>query len=108
MTAQTAAPHSATRLFAVFAAVGLVPVVVLGFVLAGSYRSEANRRGLDEATSESALIASTAVEPVLFGQDLRLGLSAHEQTQLFQVAQDGVAVKIFDSLGKVRDTFTLI
>ena len=27
---------------------------------------------------------------------------------VFNVAQDGVAVKIFDSLGKVRDTFTLI
>lgn len=27
---------------------------------------------------------------------------------VFKVAQDGVAVKIFDSLGKVRDTFTLI
>lgn len=27
---------------------------------------------------------------------------------VFQVAQEGVAVKVYDSLGKVRDTFTLI
>jgi diguanylate cyclase (GGDEF)-like protein len=91
MTAQSVKPHSAGRMFAVFAAVGLVPVVLLGLVLAHSYRSEANRRGLAEATSESALIASTAIEPLLHGQDLRQGLSAQEETALFQVAQDAKA-----------------
>jgi hypothetical protein len=58
-------------MFAVFAAVALVPVIALGLVLAGSYRAEADRRGLAEATRESALIASTAVEPMLSGTGLR-------------------------------------
>ena len=52
MTSHSGGPHTATRMFAVFAAVALVPVIALGLVLAGSYRAEADRRGLAEATRE--------------------------------------------------------
>ena len=90
MTTASAAPRSATRMFAVFAAVALVPVIALGLVLAGSYRAEADRRGLAEARAASALIASTAIEPQLSGQDLRRGLTAAEQTQIYNVAKDSV------------------
>ncbi len=78
-------------MFAVFAAVALVPVTALGLVLAGEYRAEADRRGLSEATRESALIASTVVEPLLSGADLRRGLSTQERSQLLNVARDAAA-----------------
>jgi diguanylate cyclase len=91
MTSHSGAPHTATRMFGVFAAVALVPVIALGLVLAGSYRAEADRRGLAEATRKSALIASTAVEPLLSGTDLRQGLSVQESSQLLNVARDAAA-----------------
>src|SRR5579871_3120595 len=49
--------RSMTRLFAVHAAILLVPVLVLGAFLAASYRAEANRRGLAEGRSEASVIA---------------------------------------------------
>ena len=39
-------------------------------MLASSYRSEARRRGIAEGRSEAALIAHTAVEPLLDGHPL--------------------------------------
>jgi diguanylate cyclase (GGDEF)-like protein len=59
--------RSTLRLFAGSAALSLVPVVLLGFVLAASYRTEARRRGIQEGRSEAELIAQTAIAP-LFGQ----------------------------------------
>ncbi len=53
------------RLFVVSAALSLIPVVVLGIVMAGSYGSEAKRRGIAEGRSEAQLIAQTAIEPLL-------------------------------------------
>jgi diguanylate cyclase len=91
MTGRSGTPHSATRLFAVYAAVSLVPVVILGLVLASSYRAEATRRGLDEGRSEAALIASTAIEPLLSGNDLRGGLDDQRTTQLRAVTESAVA-----------------
>ena len=90
MTARTPTAHSATRLFAVYAAVSLVPVVVLGLVLAGSYRSEATRRGLAEGRSEAAIVASTAIEPLLNG-DLRRGLPRQQQADLRKVTDAAIA-----------------
>src|SRR5436190_23575379 len=53
------------RLFVVSAALSLVPVVVLGLVMASSWRSEARRRGVSAGRSEAQLIAQTAIEPLL-------------------------------------------
>ncbi len=66
------------RAFAVYAAVSLVAVVVLGVVLAASYRVEARRRGVAEGRSEAQLLASTAVEPLLDGRPLSAGLTPAE------------------------------
>jgi hypothetical protein len=55
------------RLFVVSAALSLVPVVVLGLVMASSYKAEARRRGVAEGRSEAQLIAQTAIEPLLNG-----------------------------------------
>ena len=70
MTRPAAAPRSMVRLFAVYAVISLVPVLVLGLVLASSYRHEAKRRGLAEGRSEAALLARTAVQPQLDGNPL--------------------------------------
>jgi diguanylate cyclase len=83
--------RSATRLFAAYAAISAVPVVALGVVLASAYHREADRRGLDEARSESALVAATTIEPVLEGVDLRTGLTDEQRTQLQRVGDSMVA-----------------
>src|SRR5580692_4804047 len=82
---------STVRQFFVFAAISLVPVLVLGFVLAGSYRSEAVRRGLAQARSEAVLMAQTAVQPILDGRPLSAGLSPSEAARLHQLTTGAVA-----------------
>jgi diguanylate cyclase (GGDEF)-like protein len=74
-------------MFALYAAISLVPVLVLGIVLAVSLRSEAKRRGLAEGRSEAALIAHSAIEPLLDGRPLQgRRLSAREAAGLRRVA----------------------
>src|SRR5579872_6047716 len=70
------------RLFATYAAITAVPVVLLGVGLTASYRSEAQQRGVDVGRSEALLVAETAVEPILDGRSLSAGLSAQEETDL--------------------------
>jgi diguanylate cyclase (GGDEF)-like protein len=79
------------RQFVVFAAISLVPVLVLGLVLAGSYRSEAARRGLAQGRSEALLMAQTAVEPIFDGRPLSDGLNPTETARLHQLASGAVA-----------------
>lgn len=82
MDITSGARRSPARLFCIYAAVTFVPVVVLGIVLAITFRSDANRRGLSEGRSEAALIAQTAVEPQLDGRPLRAGLSPVEAAEM--------------------------
>jgi diguanylate cyclase (GGDEF)-like protein len=82
---------STMRQFLVFAAISLVPVLVLGLVLAGSYRSEAARRGLAEGRSEALLMAQTAVQPIFGGRPLSDGLTPTETAQLHQLTVGAVA-----------------
>jgi diguanylate cyclase (GGDEF)-like protein len=84
-------PGSPLRLFVAFAAVTLVPVLVLGVVLALSYRTEAQRRGMAEGRSEAALLAHTAVEPLLSGQPLSRGLTPTETTALQRLSASAIA-----------------
>jgi diguanylate cyclase (GGDEF)-like protein len=79
-------PQSPVRLFAVYAIASLLPVLLLGFVLAASFRGEANARALSEARSEAALIAHTAVEPLLSGRPLAQGVTPQEAGRLRQLA----------------------
>ena len=82
MKSHAAAPRSASRLFAVYAIASLIPVLVLGLVLAGSYRRDANDRGLAEGKAKAALLARTAVVPQLSGRTLRSGLTNRETADL--------------------------
>ncbi|MCU1379163.1 MAG: diguanylate cyclase/phosphodiesterase [Acidimicrobiales bacterium] len=77
--------RSTVRLFLTYAAISLVPVLVLGLVLAATYRSEARRRGLAAGRAEAALVARTAVEPLLDGTPLGSGLSDEEQSHMGQL-----------------------
>jgi diguanylate cyclase (GGDEF)-like protein len=79
--------RSAASLFAVYATASLVLVVLLGVVLAASYRSEAERRGLVEGLSEARLISNTAIEPLLAERPLADGLLPLQEAQVRRVAQ---------------------
>ena len=82
---------SALRLFLVFAVVSLIPVLVLGLVLAASYRSDAAARGLAEGRAQAALFAHVAVEPLLAGADLSQPLTAQEVAGLDRMSSSAVA-----------------
>ena len=75
-------------MFVTYAAISLVPVLALGAVLAMTYRSEAQRRGLAEGRSEAALVAHVAVEPALDGRPLGAGLSDTELAALHSIVRD--------------------
>src|SRR5205085_11654947 len=66
------------RVFVTYAAISLVPVLALGAILALTYRTEAQRRGLAAGRSEAALVAHVAIEPALDGRPLAEGLSPTE------------------------------
>jgi diguanylate cyclase len=102
MARSATATRSATRLFLVYAAVSAVPVLLIGLVLAGSYRSEADRRGLEEGRAQAAVIASTAIEPLLTSADLRSGMPADVRTAIDNVADRAVDSGVVMRL-RVRD-----
>jgi diguanylate cyclase (GGDEF)-like protein len=90
------------RLFATYAVISLVPVLVLGLVLAVSLRSEARKRGLAEGRSEATLVARTAVEPLLDGRPLSRGLSIGEAAGLRRLVARAVGGRELLRL-RVRD-----
>ncbi len=74
------------------ALLSLVPVVLLGAVLASSYRSEAKRRGVEEGRAQAVLLAETAIAPVIDGRPLnQAGLSADEVARLKKMSADSIA-----------------
>ena len=77
-------------LFATYAAISLVPILILGVVLAGSLRGRADQRGLAEGRSEAMLVARTAVEPLLGGRLLGLGVGRVERAALRRLATEAV------------------
>lgn len=97
----------ATRLFAVYAAASLVPVVALGALLAVSYRADATGRGLAEARGQAALLANDVVRPVVGQAPLRGSLPTDAQAKLrdaFELARDDghlVRLRLRDVTGAV-------
>jgi diguanylate cyclase (GGDEF)-like protein len=73
------------RLFATYAVISLIPVLALGVLLAVSVRNEAKQRGLSEGRREAILVARTAVEPLLDGRPLSLGISSSEGKSLHRL-----------------------
>jgi diguanylate cyclase len=76
------------RLFAVYAAITLVPVLLLGLVLARTFQTETNRSGLAEGRAEAVQVARTAVEPLLSNRLLTHGLSSTEQAGLQRLVNE--------------------
>jgi diguanylate cyclase (GGDEF)-like protein len=81
---------STTQLIVTYALISLIPVLLLGVVLAVSYRAEARQRGLAEGKSEALLVAETAVEPRLTGRPLAQGLTAGEVASMRALADRAV------------------
>ncbi len=79
------------RLFATYAAISLIPMLILGVVLVKSLRGEAMDRGLAEGRAEAVLVARTAVEPLLTGRALGGGLTAGERTGLRRLTTAAIA-----------------
>src|SRR4051794_24504537 len=96
------APRPALRLFLVFAAISLVPVLVLGLLLGASYRSDAAARGLAEGSAQAGLFAHIAVEPLLAGTDLSQPLTAKEVAGLNRMTRSAAAAGEIVRL-RVRD-----
>jgi diguanylate cyclase len=84
-------PRSTKRTFAAYAAITLIPVLVLGVVLANSIRAAADRRGLAEGVSEAKLVAQTAIEPQLDGHALSDGIDSNERGRLRRLTAKAVS-----------------
>ncbi|GAA2554266.1 hypothetical protein GCM10010435_25890 [Winogradskya consettensis] len=99
--------RSAQRLFVAYAAASLVPIVVLAGVLSAALAREARDRGLSEGRAQAAVVARTAIEPLLDGEDLASGLSAGERDGLTRIAVSAVGggsvvrLRILDSAGRM-------
>jgi diguanylate cyclase len=84
------APRSMRGLFMTYAAISLIPILILGVVLAASVRRGAEQSGLDQGRSEAGLVARTAVAPLLDGRSLGLGVSRAETVALRRLATHAV------------------
>src|SRR5277367_6706694 len=99
--------RSQARLFVTYAAISFVPVLVLGVVLVLSLRGEAQKRGLAEGRSEAALIAHTAVQPLLapgpvnrsLTPSIRAGLQKLSDNAI--LGQDVLRLRVRDQSGRV-------
>src|ERR1700690_2918206 len=90
MARPTGSQRSMVRLFSTYAAITLVPVLVRALVLAVTFRSDANQRGLQQGRSEATLIAQTAIEPQLDGRPLSAGISDRDLDTLRRLVNGAV------------------
>ncbi|GAB3594411.1 hypothetical protein GCM10027446_18240 [Angustibacter peucedani] len=74
--------RTGSRLFAVYAAVSLVPVTALGGLLVAGYHDQALQRGRDQGRAQAAVIEEMAIAPALSGVDLAHGLDDAERERL--------------------------
>src|SRR5690242_10765540 len=104
---QGAGEPSARRLFAVYAAVSLVPVLILGVALSVLVNRMATSSGLREGASEAQLVARSAIAPLLDGHDLSQGLRVDESSRLDERAglithnQQVLRLRVRDLAGRV-------
>ena len=96
------AQRPTARLFAKYAVICLVPVLILGAVLAASLAGEARARGLSEGRREALLVAQTAVQPLLDAGPITPSLSADERAGLRRLVAAAVRNKKILRL-RVRD-----
>jgi diguanylate cyclase (GGDEF)-like protein len=89
------------------ALLSLLPMVVLGFILARVLQAQIVSGALDNATESARIIAHLGIEPHLSAQDLRTGLTPAGVRELDvqlsgrSVAQDLARIKIWSSSYKI-------
>ncbi|HEV3047567.1 MAG TPA: bifunctional diguanylate cyclase/phosphodiesterase [Solirubrobacteraceae bacterium] len=89
------------------ALLSLVPMVVLGFVLASVLQAQMVSRALADASESARVIAHLAIQPDLDAKDLRTGLSAKGVRELDQqlsgrsVTEDLARIKIWNARYRV-------
>jgi diguanylate cyclase (GGDEF)-like protein len=89
------------------ALLSLIPMVVLGFVLARVLQSQIVTRTLADAGESAQLIARLGIQPRLTPRDLRDGLSAQgvreldEQLRARSVRSDLARIKIWNNRGRI-------
>jgi diguanylate cyclase len=92
------ASRSIRRLFAIYAVVSLVPVLVLGFVLLKLLAAQNDAQGVAQGRTAASLIARSAIAPALDGRDLQGGLTPTERATLVRsvnlVVADGQVVRL--------------
>ena len=98
-----ARPFNGLRLFGAYALASALPIALLGVGLSQQYRSQMDKRALDQAASEAEAIANAGIEPVLGGHDLRSGLTAQDRSELSETTapllQSGTVLRL-----RLRDT----
>jgi diguanylate cyclase len=73
---------SGTRLFVGYAVASLIPILVLGTVLAAGNRQDGIAHGLEQGRAQAAVIEEMAIAPALGGEDLRYGITRREERHL--------------------------
>jgi diguanylate cyclase (GGDEF)-like protein len=81
-----------------FALWSLIPIVVIGLVLAHELRSEIRGRALANAQQSALLVDHSLIRPHLSVTDLRDGLSSHQVAVLDNVLQASLAVSDFATI----------
>src|SRR5262245_52365537 len=93
-------------LLATFAIVSIVPLAALGFGLFYFLEGQIRSRALDGARNSALLVASSSVEPIVLGTDLRAPLPPRLRTDLTASANPlhgagVVRIKLWNLGGKV-------
>jgi hypothetical protein len=89
------------------ALLSLVPIVMLGFVLARVLQTQIVQRSLADAGESAQLVARLGIQPRLTPRDLRDGLSAQgvraldEQLRARSVTSDLARIKIWNNSGRI-------
>ncbi len=102
-----ARPANGLRLFGAYALASALPIALLGVGLSQQYRSQTNKRALDQAASEAEAIANAGIEPIVGGRDLKAGLTPEERSELSRTTApllasgDVLRLRLRDSTGVV-------
>ena len=90
--------RSGLGLFAFYVVATLVPILVLGVVLARTYRQDLDEQGLHDAGEISSIVVEATVSPHLSGDTLSNGLTAEERaglvTSLGPILGEGTALRL--------------
>src|SRR3954463_2931855 len=98
---------SVLRLFGKTEGMGLVAVLLFGFALSYTYRSDSRDRGIEAAKTEATLLANTGVEPLLARRTLNSGITQPEHAALQRLTDHAkreqlvLRVRLRDASGKV-------